>query len=190
MLRLSLYPLVMALLLSLTPWAQAEIYKWKDANGKIHFSDKPVTGAQKQQSGHVNRIANPTFNLDSLRSEVPYRIRNGSMLVEAEVNGVQQTFVIDTGASFVVIPPQLARKAGISTKGARMVQLQTANGLTSAPMVTLDKLNLNGVERRNVTAVIQPVDAAGHVGLLGMSFLGAFQTNFDHQRQIMVLEKR
>lgn len=36
---------VMALAMTVSI-AQAEIYRWKDANGKVHFSDKPVDGAR------------------------------------------------------------------------------------------------------------------------------------------------
>ncbi|OIO70901.1 MAG: hypothetical protein AUJ57_07850 [Zetaproteobacteria bacterium CG1_02_53_45] len=170
--------------------AQAEVYKWTDKKGKLHFSDHPVQGAEVQQGGNVSRVKNQTYNLASLRTEIPYSLQHGSMLVEALVNGKTQTFVVDTGASFVTIPPQLAERANISTERAKLIQLQTANGVITAPMVDIQHMSILSAERQQVKAVIAPIDAQGKLGLLGMSFLGAFRMNIDHDRRMIILEPR
>lgn len=42
----ALIPLILALQASL---AAAQLYSWKDADGKIHYSDQPPTGAQSSR---------------------------------------------------------------------------------------------------------------------------------------------
>ncbi|MGH8399705.1 MAG: DUF4124 domain-containing protein, partial [Gammaproteobacteria bacterium] len=40
--------LIILLLLAMTTFAQADqVYKWVDAQGNVHYSDKPHPGAQK-----------------------------------------------------------------------------------------------------------------------------------------------
>jgi hypothetical protein len=34
--------------------AQAAVYKWKDANGRVHYGDQPTAGAEKVSGGAVN----------------------------------------------------------------------------------------------------------------------------------------
>ncbi|KPC50540.1 DUF4124 domain-containing protein [Amantichitinum ursilacus] len=40
------YPVLALVLCGLALTAQAQIYKWKDADGSIHYSDQPPTNAQ------------------------------------------------------------------------------------------------------------------------------------------------
>ena len=47
--------------------------------------------------------------------------------VDASINGVKGTFIIDTGATFVTVKKGFAEKAGIKIAGER-VKLNTANG--------------------------------------------------------------
>lgn len=39
-------PLLIALLLSAAPGHAAKLYKWTDAKGKVHYSEKPPTAAE------------------------------------------------------------------------------------------------------------------------------------------------
>lgn len=95
--------------------------------------------------------------------------------VMAMLNGhVMGTFVVDTGASYTVITPRMARKLGvIITDDTPCLSLRTANGTVSAPKVTLRALSLGGIEVRNLEAVVHPLgDDLLMAGLLGMN---AFQ---------------
>lgn len=170
--------------------ALAGIYTWVDKTGRIHYSDKPVAGAKTKNSGSFSAINNPNYNLTGLKMQVPFQQVNGAMLVQGSVNGVAMPFVVDTGASLVVIPPAIAQSAGINTVGAQQVQLQTANGTTMAPMVRLKEVKINRLTRRNINAVVQKVSENGRIGLLGMSFLSAYKVTVDHDRSMLILEAR
>ncbi len=170
--------------------ALAEIYTWTDKSGRVHYSDKQVAGAVTKNSGTFSSIGNPNFNVNALKQQIPFRQINGSMLVQGSVNGVSLLFVVDTGASLVVIPPAVAERAGISISGVRQVRLQTANGQVTAPMVRLNEMNVSQISRQGINAVVQKISRDGQTGLLGMSFLSAYKLTVDHARSMLILEAR
>lgn len=45
--------LLWVLLLSLSGWAHAQIYEWQDADGRKHFSDRPVAGAKTVDNPNI-----------------------------------------------------------------------------------------------------------------------------------------
>ncbi len=176
--------------LALAPAASADIYTWKDADGHVHFSDRAVKGAQPHATSDISTVGNPAFNMRGMRMQVPFRIRHGAMVVQGAVNGIGMSFIVDTGASLVVIPPALAARAGIDVRDAPGVVLQTANGQVAAPRVSLDEVKVGHLRRNRIEAVVQRVSSDAGTGLLGMSFLGAYRLTVDHQRRVLLLEPR
>jgi aspartyl protease family protein len=187
--RSALYLLVAAMLL-LPHAVQAQVYTWTDAEGNIHYSDVPVGNAKKVDTGPGNAVHNPNFNQAQLRKTVPYRDVGGQMHVEGRVNGVPVDFIVDTGASYIVIPRAVAAQADISTEGAASLTLQTANGLTDAPVVRLDSFDVGSLHADGISAVVHDVDSTGRVGLLGMNFLGDYKMTVDHDHSVLVLEPK
>lgn len=187
----SLFPLLLALLSVLsTGTAEAEIYKWVDAAGHVHFTDKPVHGSQQQRSEPISTISNPEFNLEKSKMQMQFIERNGSMLVQGRINGIAMQFVVDTGATYVAIPPGIAKRAKINTAGAQKVTLQTANGKIEAPLIAVSTIEADGIKQRNVLSTVQELSPDGNTGLLGMSFLANFRMTIDRDRKLILLEKK
>lgn len=170
--------------------AQAEIYKWTDHSGRVHFSDKAVAGSQKQHIQSMTGISNPAFNLKRRAMQVKYQDKNGSMIVQGRVNNIPIKFIVDTGASLVVIPPIIAKKAHINTENAKIITLQTANGATKSHQVHISNLQVDQLHQRAVRAAIQQISSDPGLGLLGMSFLNAYKMSIDHEQHIITLEPR
>jgi len=170
----------------------ADVYKWKDAQGRTHFSnaasDIPAN-ARRVDSGNISTVKNPSLN--NRRIRVPFfRNAGGTMMVQGEVNGILMSFIVDTGASFVAIPPAIAERARISTKGAPSIMMQTANGRVMAPQVTLREVKIPGLKQKNVTGVVQKLSPDGRTGLLGMSFLGAYRMTIDDDNSQLIMERK
>jgi len=183
--------LLLAILLLLPLTAAADVYQWTDSQGRVHFSDKPMPGAKKRHNTPLNTIENPAYNLQINSMQIRFSSHNGSMLVNGRVSGVPMRFIVDTGASVVTIPPSIAKRAGISTEGARTVTLKTANGEVAAPLVSIPTIEVDGVIQSNVQATVHQVasdDAS--LGLLGMSFFSRYNMRIDHDRKIIHLEKK
>nr|WP_272889398.1 TIGR02281 family clan AA aspartic protease [Stutzerimonas stutzeri] len=108
----------------------------------------------------------------------------GHFVADGLINGRSVTFLLDTGATDVAIPAELAERI-VLPRGAP-VALQTANGRTTGYRTVLDSLVLGDIVLRNVPALIAP----GFVGeevLLGMSALK--QLEFTQRAGTLVLRQ-
>ena len=103
-----------------------------------------------------------------------------------QFNGVTLPFVVDTGASNIVMGIALAEQIGINYRAGMRSAVTTANGNTLAWQVQLNSVRLGEVEIFNVTATVVPTGAP--LVLLGNSFLGRFQMKQENDE--LVLEKR
>lgn len=115
---------------------------------------------------------------------IPRHVGQGVTLVRTRVNALEAgRFVLDTGASMVVISRSFARRIGLALDNAPALLAQTANGRVEALAVRLDVVEVQGLRARNVQAAV--VEDLGDLdGLLGMSFL----TRFDMQQTERTIE--
>jgi clan AA aspartic protease (TIGR02281 family) len=103
------------------------------------------------------------------------RSSNGVATAKVEINGVNGKFIVDTGASFVVLSRAFAKKAEPRMLTSESVEMQTANGVTSAMLASLDSVKLAGLSASAVPAIVASKSLGDDVdGLLGMSFLSRF----------------
>jgi aspartyl protease family protein len=94
------------------------------------------------------------------------------------VNGVSLRFLVDTGATSVVLSSADARRAGVNyLSGARRLT-QTANGVVPVYAVKLDSLRVGDITVNNVDASVIEGDRLP-IGLLGMSFLNRMEMKRD-----------
>lgn len=85
-----------------------------------------------------------------------------------KINGQKVLFFVDTGASDVVIPLQLANKLGLR-KGVTS-KARTANGIVEVFKTKLDTLQIGDIKLSSINASINP-GMNGDEILLGMSAL-------------------
>lgn len=105
-------------------------------------------------------------------NKIMFRAReNGHFVVEAEVDGTPIRFLVDTGASDVVLSPADARRLGFDLAKLEFTRLyRTANGTGRGAPVRLRQVTIGPIEITGVRASVNgaPMD----ISLLGMSFLG------------------
>lgn len=101
--------------------------------------------------------------------EVP-RANDGHYYLTLQVNGKPVDFLIDTGASEVVLTQADAQQVGIDLNGLDYVgRAMTANGEVRTAPVRLDRIELGPVIDRNVRVWVN--EGAMDRSLLGMSYL-------------------
>jgi len=108
----------------------------------------------------------------------------GHFVASGRINGEAVVFLLDTGATDVAIPAELAEKLGLA-RGAPVL-LQTANGQTTGYRTVLDSLGLGDIVLRDVRAIVAP-GFDGEQILLGMSALK--QLEFTQRAGTLVLRQ-
>lgn len=95
--------------------------------------------------------------------------KDGHVYVDAVVNGAPVKFVVDTGATMVVLTVRDAAAAGLSRGSLSFdMRTSTANGIGRAAPVRLHELRLGQLSVSDVPAAV--VENLG-LSLLGQSFL-------------------
>lgn len=87
------------------------------------------------------------------------------------VNGQQFPMLVDSGASLIALTQADARRAGINPPPSAYTAIAlTAGGEVRTAPVTIARISIGGIERRNVAAAVMPASALDQ-SLLGQSFL-------------------
>ncbi len=111
---------------------------------------------------------------------------NGHFRTTGQINGKAVEFMVDTGASSVVISQADADRLGLDYKNAPQGLASTANGTAPFRQIVLSAVRIGDVEVANVEAAVIPAPMRGV--LLGNSFLMRFQMK--RENDVMRLEKR
>jgi aspartyl protease family protein len=109
----------------------------------------------------------------------------GHFFVDAIVNDQPVRFVVDTGASVMVLSATEATRLGIDWRKGQRANMQTANGVTAGYLVKLAKVRVGGIEQRNVDGVVVEQGLGSH-GLLGMSFLNRLEMRRDGEKMELI----
>ncbi|QOL79967.1 retropepsin-like aspartic protease family protein [Pseudooceanicola spongiae] len=109
---------------------------------------------------------------DGTRISIP-QSADGHYYVTLEVDGTAQSFLIDTGATDIVLTREAAKHIGIDPDAlVYSGSAGTANGMVRTAPVTLDTVSLGPVSDRNVRAMVN--DGELFTPLLGMSYLNRY----------------
>jgi aspartyl protease family protein len=180
--------------------AAGEIYRWTDAEGRVHFTEDlsrvppgqrgaARAGAAAPASDRVQTFASPPAArvgagarpraIGAGRAhEVPVERAGNAMIVPVRLNGrTVAPFLLDTGASYVLVPARVAEEAGIHVgPETRTLPFTTANGVVEQPVVTLDSVELGTARAEQVAAAVSD---RVEIGLLGLSFFNRFTYQID-----------
>ena len=108
----------------------------------------------------------------------------GHFFAEGQVNGLPLRFLVDTGASMVVLPAADARRLGVDYVKAPKTRVQTAGGAISAYLVTLDRVKVGSIELNGIDGLV--VEEGAPIALLGMSFLNRVEMRRDGDSMTLI----
>jgi aspartyl protease family protein len=110
---------------------------------------------------------------------------DGHYWAEANVDGHEVRFLVDTGASAVALTPDDASRLGFAPAGlAYTYQVATASGPARAAMVKLDSVSVAGAEVHDVDAYV--IEKGLPTSLLGMTYLGRL-SQFEATQTALIL---
>lgn len=110
--------------------------------------------------------------------------RQGHYMAGGKINGEAVTFLLDTGATQVAVPTEVAQRLGLQAGAA--ITISTANGRATAHRTRLARLELGDIVLTDVAALIAP-GMGGDDVLLGMSALK--QLEFTQRGGTLVLRQ-
>jgi clan AA aspartic protease (TIGR02281 family) len=163
-----------------TVWSDGMIYKCKNQQGNLIYQKTPcmtkadtVTSwtpvAQKKPD-----LAEAEQDKNMVKKDTPVlklkQNSSGHYAIDASINEKPLNFVVDTGATLVSLPENIAHSALIYCDDK--VDMNTANGLSSACSTKIKKLKFGPFVVSDVEAVIMPNLAQP---LLGMNVLQLFK---------------
>jgi clan AA aspartic protease (TIGR02281 family) len=185
--------------------ARAEIYRWTDAEGQLHFTQSlDQVPPQYREQARRDAEASPgparlQIYSNGARSDtapdtdrygeqirIPF-VRDGSLMrVSVLLNDhFAAPFLIDTGASGISLPSYVAEQLGVHIRpDTPHVEVWTAGGVVSRPVVTLQSVQLGRARVEGLEATVNP---AMNVGLLGGTFFNNFVYQVDAAESEIVL---
>lgn len=98
--------------------------------------------------------------------------QQGHFVASGQINGQPVDFMLDTGATDVSIPAELAKR--LKLEEGFGVTLSTANGLSQGYRTRIDRLQVGDIVLRDVRALVAP-GLDGNQVLLGMSALNKLE---------------
>lgn len=118
------------------------------------------------------------------RIEVPLG-PDGHYYLTAEVNGTAVRFVVDTGATEIVLSRRDAERSGIDAAGLAFTgRAQTANGAVATAPIRLTSIDIGPIHDSNIRAVVNDGQMEG--SLMGMAYLTRFaRVEFNGDRMIL-----
>jgi aspartyl protease family protein len=99
--------------------------------------------------------------------------RDGHYYLDGDVNGVPVRFMVDTGASYVAVGEDFARKAGLP-QGIRGY-FNTANGSVEGRIVKDQTVRADALQVSGLSVAVMPAHAGE--ALLGQNFLRHFEVS-------------
>jgi aspartyl protease family protein len=155
------------------------------------FAARYLDQAAVQQPAHAAAVQS---NADSFRPATSSRNltlesgQDGHYPAEARIEGRRVDFIVDTGASLVILRASDAARLGIRPmRSDYTATVSTANGKIKAARASLDRVELGGITVENVQALVLP-DEALWKNLLGMSFLSRLK-RYEVANGRMILEQ-
>jgi len=139
----------------------------------LRVGENPISVSGKGDTGHGARVVLSAGS-------------GGHFFGTCRINGMTVPFVVDTGASSVVLGVAQADAIGLNYRSGQHVTVSTANGQTLAFRVPLNSVQIGDVEVFNVEATVVPSSVP--IVLLGNSFLRRFQMK--QENDLLVLERR
>jgi aspartyl protease family protein len=135
-----------------------------------HFADKAVVEVPSQAAA-VQSSDQPQQSSAGQHRVALESGRDGHFRVDARVNGRHTDFVVDTGATLVILRETDAAMIGIRPMRSEYTAVvSTANGKINAARAKLERIEIGDISAYDVPALVLPDEALSQ-NLLGVAFL-------------------
>ena len=197
----------------------ADIYRWRDDQGRMHFSDSPhnvpeqlrgqikadqldpdqlkiISSAQQTENGAAPtseaQTAEPVAG-DSL--SIPFTAKEGladRVIIDITFNGgITAPILLDTGSPGLVLSTDLASRLGLIDPDGNnlLVLISGIGGSKVAAKAIVDRLTIGAITEKFIPAHIIPGQSGAYQGLIGMDILSQYSLTIDSANRRLVADK-
>ncbi|MCW9024496.1 MAG: retroviral-like aspartic protease family protein [Gammaproteobacteria bacterium] len=142
----------------------------------------------KQDSYSLGTHISSHYETVEVKGEASIWPVRGMYVTTGTINGHPVTFMVDTGATWISMSGQHAKRLGIDYRvNGKRRRVSTANGVIPVFVVNLDRVKVGDIELHHVEAAVADADTGSEI-LLGMSFLQ--RVNIERKGQVMMLKRK
>lgn len=125
-------------------------------------------------------------------SQLKFDPAANSIIVSADIKASLPTvakLVLDTGASYVMLPRKMISAIGIPIDPTKTIQTTTASTVETVPEIIIPEISILGKKVKNVKAIVKDLPPQAPAdGLLGLSFLKHFKLTINFKKGLLKLE--
>src|SRR5262245_11311199 len=201
-----------SLLVSVPDYAGAQVYRWEDQGGTMHFTNEAdrVPESYRSQVGPLPPpvevadepapvVPNGDVPAASVAGEEPVAVAptvtripfapGAPIVVSAKISDSASpvSLILDTGADRTVVAPQALWRLGISTVNAPRAVIKGVTGSGQAEVIQVSSLQVGDAKVGPLRIVAHDADLKQAEGLLGRDFLEHFTVTIDARAQMLIL---
>jgi len=181
--------------------ASAQMYRWIDEQGGVHYSQGIYSVPERfrskaQQLAFPDRPAPPAASPSPAGGDVSKGARisftpGKPIMVSAKINGEGSArLMLDTGASVTVINPRVLAGMGIGSSESLRGSVKGATGTADVLFVPVQSIEVGGARSGPLRVAAHDVDLGQGDGLLGRDFLDQFTVNIDSTAGVVTISPK
>jgi hypothetical protein len=176
--------------------AAAQVFRWLDDEGSIHYSQGIESIPPRYRATAViigyDRPAEPPPVPQAPLGIGRVKFTPGQpIMVAARINdGTPAMLMLDTGATRTVINPRVLEAGGVSYRDAQRGSLRGVTGETQVLAVRVESIEVSGARYGPLVVVSHDTGFNQGDGLLGRDFLDHFTVNIDNRAGVVTLTPR
>ena len=181
--------------------ASAQMYRWTDEQGGIHYSQGIYSVPERFRSkaqllAFPERPAAPAQSSSPAGGDASRGTRitftpGQPIMVSAKINGEGSVqLMLDTGASVTVVNPRVLAGMGIGSREAVRGSVKGATGTADVLFVPVQSIEVGGARSGPLRIAAHDVDLGQGDGLLGRDFLDQFTVNIDSTAGVVTISPK
>lgn len=204
--------IVLFLFMFCLPATSGKVYKWRDEQGRLHFSDTaPIetdsTQNLEEYESEPKTISNQPVKGSSRDSQsdktsdikkkdgisIPYVSKEGSadrVIINVTFDGrVTAPIMVDTGAPGLVLSASLADQLGLFSEDSSSLIgfISGIGGAELALRTIVDEISIDGIQEKFIPAVIVSEQSDAWKGLIGMDILSYYTLTIDSSQNRLII---
>jgi aspartyl protease/uncharacterized protein DUF4124 len=180
--------------------AWAQMYRWTDDGGGVHYS-QGLDSVPTRHRGGAQLLAYPESPAPAPTTAAPPAAPKVTkipftpgkpIMVSARINGGGSAqLMLDTGASVTVINPRILAGLGVSNREALRGSVRGVAGSANVLFVPLQSIEVGSAKSGPLRVASHDIDFGGlSDGLLGRDFLDQFTVNIDSTAGFVTLSPK